>query len=63
MIGIPKTRNVRRWSVAVAMVAAGFGLAGCEGPREGSGADDLRDGVRGYDSEPNVDCEVFFCDE
>jgi len=63
MIGILKTRNVRRWSVAVAVVAAGFGLAGCEGPREGSGADNFRDGVKGYDSEPNVDCEVFFCDE
>ena len=55
-----KMSKIRRCFVAGAVVAAVFGLAGCEGPREGSGADVIRDGVN---SEPNVDCEVFFCDE
>jgi len=58
-----KMSKIRRCFVAGAVVAAVFGLAGCEGPREGSGADVIRDGVKGYDSEPNLDCEVFFCDE
>lgn len=57
-----KMSKIRRCLVAGAVVAAGFGLAGCE-PGEGSQADNLRDGIKGWDSEPDIDCEVLFCDE
>jgi len=47
-----KSKNARRWLVAVAVTAATFGLTGCE-PREGTPADNARDSVNGCDSEPD----------
>lgn len=64
MRGTRMVRNSKgaRWLVSAAVVVAGFGLAGCGPMGEGSQADNLRDGIQGYDSEPDVDCEVWLCD-
>jgi len=43
-----------RWLVAVVVAAAGLGLTGCEAPpREGTGADKVRDYYHGCDTEPD----------